>query len=109
MEYAEKSQPGSPHQPPFMDTLAMLLAEKGETVKAIELLRKLWRSLPRHSHSTESCQGSCRGWQEGRGTQELEALAKLGDKFPSQAEVGNSKRAINFPYQLSNLIFFEAG
>lgn len=47
--YAEKANELAPNQPAFMDTLAMLLAEKNEYVRAIELLVKALDIQPSNS------------------------------------------------------------
>jgi cellulose synthase operon protein C len=88
IEYAEKANQLSPNQPPIMDTLATLLAEKGETAKAIDLLRQALQISPQASliqlNLAKVLIGS---GQKDAARKELEALAKLGDKFPGQAEV----------------------
>jgi len=88
IEYAEKANQLSPNQPAVMDTLAMLLAEKGETAKAIDLLRQALQISPQAAliqlNLAKVLIGS---GQKDAARKELEALAKLGDKFPAQAEV----------------------
>ena len=88
IEYAEKSNQLAPNQPPFMDTLAMLLAEKGETAKAIELLRKALAIAPQAAAiQLNLAKVLMSTGKKDEARKELEALAKLGDKFPAQAEV----------------------
>ena len=88
LEYAEKANRLSPNQPPIMDTLAMLLAEKGDTARAIDLQRKALQIAPQAAliqlNLAKVLIGS---GQKDAARKELEALAKLGDKFPNQAEV----------------------
>lgn len=95
MEYAEKANQLAPGQPQFMDTLAMLLAQKGETKKAIDLLRKALSTAPNASLiqlNLAKVLISAGEKQEAR--KELEALEKLGDKFPSQSEVTKLLQAL---------------
>ena len=46
MAYAEKANQLVPNQPAFMDTLAMLLAERRRAAKAIELQQKALELQP---------------------------------------------------------------
>lgn len=88
LEYAEKANRISPNQPAIMDTLAMLLAAKGDSAQAIDLLRKALQLAPQAGliqlNLAKVLIGS---GQKDAARKELEALAKLGDKFPAQAEV----------------------
>lgn len=88
LEYAEKANRLVPDQPEFMDTLAMLLAEKGDTGRALGLLQKAVKRAPglpqiRLNYAQVLIQAGNR--QAAR--TELEALSRLGDKFPRQAEI----------------------
>jgi putative PEP-CTERM system TPR-repeat lipoprotein len=88
IEYAEKANQLAPNQPVFMDTLAMLLVEKGETGIAIELLRKAMVITPQAaSIQLNLAKALVVAGKKDDARKELEALAKLGDKFQSQAEV----------------------
>ena len=46
LAYAEKANAVAPNQPAFMDTLAMLLADKGDYPKAIEMQLKAVERQP---------------------------------------------------------------
>jgi len=88
LEYAEKANALLPNQPPFMDTLAMLLAEKGESAKAVELLRKAIDIAPQAALiKLNLARVLIKSGQKDAARKELDALAKLGDSFPEQAEV----------------------
>lgn len=88
LEYAEKANDLAPNQPAIMDTLAMLIADKGDTTKAIELLRKAVSLAPQAaSIQLNLAKTLIKAGKKEDARKELEALAKLGDKFPSQAEV----------------------
>lgn len=88
IEYAEKANQLAPNQAPFIDTLAMLLAEKGDTTKAIELLRKALTIAPQATAiQLNLAKVLISAGKKDDARKELDALAKLGDKFPAQAEV----------------------
>lgn len=87
IEYAEKANQLAPNQPPFMDTLAMLLAEKGETAKAIDLLRKAMSIAPQAAAiQLNLAKLLISAGKKDEARKELETIAKLGDKFPGHAE-----------------------
>lgn len=87
LEYAEKANQIAPNQPPFMDTLAMLMAEKGETAKAIDLLRKAMTIAPQAAAIQLNLAKVLIGaGKKDEARKELETIAKLGDKFPGHAE-----------------------
>ena len=88
LEYAEKANELAPNQPAIMDTLAVLIADKGDTAKAIELLKKAVSLAPQAaSIQLNLAKTLIKAGKKEDARKELEALAKLGDKFPSQAEV----------------------
>lgn len=95
LEYAEKANQLSPNQPPFMDTLAMILAEKGEAVKAVELLRQAMAIAPQAaSIQLNLARVLISSGKKEEARKELDALAKLGEKFPEQAEVAKLQKAL---------------
>lgn len=95
MEYAEKANQLSPNQPPFMDTWAMLLADKGEVTQATEMLRKAMLISPQATAiQLNLAKVLISAGRKDEARKELEALAKLGDKFPSQAEVARLQKEI---------------
>lgn len=88
LEYAEKANQLSPNQPPFMDTLAMLLADKGETTKAIDLLRKAMTISPQATAIQLNLAKVLIGaGKKDEARKELDAIAKMGEKFSGHAEV----------------------
>ncbi|MCL2886416.1 MAG: PEP-CTERM system TPR-repeat protein PrsT [Betaproteobacteria bacterium] len=95
LEYAEKANRLAPNQPPFMDTLAMLLADQGEDAKAIELLRKALELAPQSAPiQFNLAKVLVKNGQKEAARKELEALAKLGDKFPLQTEVARMQKEL---------------
>lgn len=95
MEYAEKANQLAPNQPAFMDTLAMLLAARGESAKAIELLRKALTLAPQAAAIQLNLAKVLVGaGKKDEARKELDALANLGEKFPGQAEVARLQKEL---------------
>ncbi len=95
LEYAEKANQLAPNQPAFMDTLAMLLVEKGETAKAVDLLRKAVTAAPQASAiKLNLAKALIAAGKKDEARKELEALAKIGNTFPGQAEVGQLLKSL---------------
>ncbi|MBT9521790.1 MAG: tetratricopeptide repeat protein, partial [Dechloromonas sp.] len=85
----------APNQPAFMDTLAMLLVEKGETAKAVDLLRKAVTAAPQASAiKLNLAKALIAAGKKDEARKELEALAKIGNTFPGQAEVGQLLKSL---------------
>lgn len=88
IEYAEKANQLAPGQPGFMDTLAVLLADKGEIDKAIEMLRKALTISPQATPiQLNLAKVLIKAGKKDEARIELEGLAKLGEKYSGQAEV----------------------
>ena len=88
LEYAEKANQLAPDQPAFMDTLAVILAAKGDTAQAITLLRKALTAAPQAAAiQLNLAKVLIKSNNKAEARVELEALSKLGEKFPAQAEV----------------------
>lgn len=95
LEYAEKANQLAPNQPAFMDTLAMLLADKGETAKAVELLRKALASAPQASAiQLNLAKVLIASGKKDEARKELDALATMGEKFPNQTEVSQLLKSL---------------
>ena len=88
LEYAEKANRLAPNQPAFMDTLAMLMAEQGDTAGAIELLLKALKLAPQAAEiRLNLAKILILAGRNDDARVELDALAKLGNKFSEHAEV----------------------
>lgn len=88
--YAEKANTLAPNQPAFMDTLAMLLSDKGDYAKAVELQSKALALQPQNAWSKLNlAKIHIKGGRKDLARKELDELTKLGDKFPAQAEVAS--------------------
>lgn len=86
--YAEKANTLAPNQPAFMDTLAMLLADKGDYAKALELQNKALALQPENTaFKLNLAKINIKAGNKDLARKELEELGKLGDTFTAQAEV----------------------
>ncbi|MDL2338562.1 MAG: PEP-CTERM system TPR-repeat protein PrsT, partial [Pseudomonadota bacterium] len=85
--YAEKANALVPNQPSFMDTWAMLLSEKGEHAKAIELQVKTVKAQPENTgFRLNLAKIYLAASDKSKARSELDVLTKLGDKDPSYKE-----------------------
>lgn len=88
IQYAEKANRLAPGQPAVMDTLAMLLLDKGETGRALELLQKAVERAPGLPQiRLNLAKALIRAGDKAAARKELEELSRLGGKFSGQAEV----------------------
>jgi putative PEP-CTERM system TPR-repeat lipoprotein len=88
LEYAERANRLAPNQPAFMDTQAVLMAEQGDTAGATALLLKALEIAPQAAAvRLNLAKVLILAGRRDEARVELEALAKLGNKFPEQAEV----------------------
>lgn len=86
--YSEKANLLAPNQPAFMDTLAVLLSDKGDYAKAVEIQNKALALQPQNNlFKLNLAKIHIKGGMKDLARKELGELGKLGDKFPAQAEV----------------------
>ena len=86
--YAEKANQLIPNQPAFMDTWALLLSDKGLHAKAIELQTKALNAQPTNAaFRLNLAKIYLAAGEKAQAKDQLDVLAKLGDKAPSHAEV----------------------
>ena len=89
LSYAEEANKLAPNQAPIMDTLGMLLVDKGDFERGLDLLRKAVELAPEATAVRFNLAKSLiKANKKADARKELETLAKLGDKFAGQAEVG---------------------
>jgi putative PEP-CTERM system TPR-repeat lipoprotein len=92
---AEQANKLAPNQPAFMDTLAMLLAEKGEFSRAIDLQNKALALQPSNAGvRLNLAKIHIKAGDKVRARTELDTLAKLGDKYPRQSEVSSLLKSL---------------
>lgn len=95
ISYAEKANTLTPNQPAFMDTLAMLLSDKGDYAKAAELQAKVLTLQPKNTmFKLNLAKIHIKGGKKELARKELDELSKLGDKFAGQAEVAALLKAL---------------
>jgi cellulose synthase operon protein C len=95
VEFAEKANKLAPNQPALMDTLAMLLSDKNEYTKALELQTKVVAAQPQNPmFKLNLAKIHIKGDKKDLARKELDELAKLGDKFAGQAEVASLIKAL---------------
>jgi cellulose synthase operon protein C len=89
MAYAEQANALQPGEPAFMDTLATVLADSGQAGKALEIEKKVIALQPdKPQYRLNLAKIYIKAGDKANARIELERLAKLGDKFSGQAEVG---------------------
>ena len=88
--FAQKANSLAPNEPAFMDTLAMLLSEKGDYTKALELQTKALALQPKNSAlKLNLVKIYIKGGDKDLARKELAELSKLGNGFAGQAEVAS--------------------
>ena len=93
--YAEKANQVAPNQPAFMDTLAMLLADNKEYTRAIDLQLKALELQPASAGlRLNLAKIYVKAGDNAKAKAELDTLAKLGEKFPAQAEVATLLKSL---------------
>jgi Tfp pilus assembly protein PilF len=92
-DYAEKANKIAPNQPAIMDTLGVLLIDKGENARGLELLQQALALAPQAAGIRLNLAKSLIkvGNKDGA-RKELAELAKLGDKFPDHATAAQLMR-----------------
>ena len=95
LEYAEKAYKLAPNSPIVMDTLGVLLVEKGDTARGVELLQKASGLAPKsNSIRLNLAKALLKAGQKDAAKKELEVLEKLGDKYPAQTEVAQLMKGL---------------
>jgi len=88
VEYAERANELAPGVPALLDTLGVLLLEKGDTTRGVDVLQKAAAGAPHDpAIRLHLAQALLKAGKKDAAKKELETLAKLGNRFPQQAEV----------------------
>lgn len=88
IEYAEKAYKLAPDQPAIIDTLAGILLEKGDTARGLELMQRAVSLAPQSTLIRFNfAKALLKAGKKDEAKKELDELAKLGEKFPAQAEL----------------------
>jgi putative PEP-CTERM system TPR-repeat lipoprotein len=86
--YAEQANKLAPNQVAIMDTYGMLLVDNGQVERGLELLAKAVALMPQAADiRLNHARALLKAGKKSDAKQELDVLAKLGDKYPAQAEV----------------------
>ena len=95
IEYAEKAYKLAPEQPAVMDTLGVMLVERGDAASGLELLKKASSKAPQNGLiRLNLAKALVKAGNKDEAKKELEELAKLGEKFPAQAEVEKLRQGL---------------
>jgi putative PEP-CTERM system TPR-repeat lipoprotein len=93
--FAEKANDIARNEPAFMDTLAVLLSEKGESSRAIDLQKKVVSLQPNNMiFKFNLAKIYVKSNDKKQAKEILDELAKLGDKYPGQKEVSELLKQI---------------
>lgn len=88
LEYAKKAHELSPYDPVIMDTYGMLLFDSGDTKRGADLVKQaVGRAPDNPGIRLDLARVLAKSGDKAGAKKELEELAKLGERFPDQAEV----------------------
>ena len=88
--YAEKAVALVPNQPAYVDTLAMLVSDKNDYARAVELQTKALSMQPNNAlFRLNLAKIHVKGGKKDLARKELDQLTKLGDRFAGQNEVAD--------------------
>jgi putative PEP-CTERM system TPR-repeat lipoprotein len=95
LEHAEQANKIAPDQPAILDTLGVLLVEKGDHARGVQLLQKASALAPQAaSIRLNLARALIKTGQKDAARRELDELDKLGDKFSGQSEVAQLRKAL---------------
>lgn len=95
IDYAEKAYKLAPEQAAVMDTLGVMLVEKGDAGRGVELLEKASKQAPQNSMIRFNlAKALVKTGKKDEAKKELDELAKLGEKFAEQAEVAKMLQSL---------------
>ena len=95
LEHAEKANELAPNHPAIMDTLGVMLVDRGDTARGLELLRKASTMAPQAAAiRLNLAKALIKAGQKDAARKELDELAKLGEKFQGHAEVAQLRREL---------------
>ena len=95
IEYAERAYKLAPEQPAVMDTLGVMLVEKGDGARGLELLKKASSKAPQNGMiRLNLAKALVKTGNKDEARKELDELTKLGEKFPAQAEVEKLRQSL---------------
>lgn len=88
LELAERAHQLAPNQPAIMDTLGVLLVDKGDLQRGLELIGKALALAPQAAEiRLNYAKALIKANRKEEARKELDTLSQLGERFPLQAEV----------------------
>ena len=95
IEHAEQANKIAPDQPAILDTLGVLLVEKGDHARGVQLLQKASALAPQAaSIRLNLARALIKAGQKDAARRELDELEKLTVKFSGQGEVAQLRKAL---------------
>jgi len=95
LEYAERARNLAPNNAAILDTYGVLLTDRGEVKRGIEMLQKAVSLAPASTGiRLNLARALIKDGQKAAAKKELEALAQLGDRFSGQAEVASLMKTL---------------
>lgn len=95
VEMAERALTQTSQTAPILDTLAKALAAEGQMERALEVQKKAVEGdANRPQYRLNLARMQIKAGQKAQARAELEALAKLGERLPFQAEVATLLQAV---------------
>lgn len=95
LAYAERANALAPNQPGILDTLGVLLVERGEVEKGLAYLKQASKLAPQAAAiRLNLAKGLIKAGETGAARKELDALSKLGDSFPGHAEIARLQESL---------------
>jgi predicted Zn-dependent protease len=83
------------NEPAFMDTLAVLLFDKGDTARALDLQAKAVQASPLEGTIRFNyARMLAKVGRKAEARKELEEIASWGERYPAQAEVAGLLRQL---------------
>jgi predicted Zn-dependent protease len=93
LDLAEKANRLAPGQAPYMDTLGVILAERGDMARAIEYLGKASQAAPSQpTYRLNFARALIKAGKKTEARRELEELGKLGSQFKEREDVARLMR-----------------
>jgi cellulose synthase operon protein C len=95
LQHAEKANALVSNEPAFMDTLAVLLFDKGDTARALDLQAKAVQAAPLEGTIRFNyARMLVKMGRKAEARKELEEIASWGERYPAQAEVASLLRQL---------------
>jgi cellulose synthase operon protein C len=95
LSYAERAVQLAPNSAPVLDTMGVLLVERGEALRAVDYLARATRIAPnRHDIRLNYARALARSGKNTQARRELEALMAVPDQFAGKSEIPNLLKSL---------------